>query len=173
MAITHLPETQAAVATSETRRNIRPRVADALVPVLFMASGAAGLVYQIVWTRELVLVFGNTTQAVVTTVTAFLGGLGTGALLGGWLSRRMRRPLVVYGCLELGVGCVALLMPWAFSLVATVFRSAYLSLPSGEVAFIRFLLAFVALAPVTVMMGMTLPVLTRHLVRRDPDIGGR
>jgi spermidine synthase len=174
MAITDLRETQAAAAPpAEHRRAFRLRVADALVPVLFMASGAAGLVYQIVWTRELVLVFGNTTQAVVTTVTAFLGGLGTGALLGGWLSRRMRRPLVVYGGLELGVGCVALLMPWAFSLVATVFRSAYLSLPAGEVAFIRFLLAFVALAPVTVMMGMTLPVLTRHLVRRDPDIGGR
>jgi hypothetical protein len=104
--------------TAPTRRS-RWRLADAAVPVLFMASGAAGLVYQVVWTRDLVLVFGNTTQAIVTTVAAFLGGLGSGALLGGWLGKRMRRPLAVYGALELGVGCFALLMPWIFELVAT------------------------------------------------------
>lgn len=147
--------------------------ADFAVPLLFMGSGAAGLIYQVVWTRDLVLVFGNTTQAIVTTVTAFLGGLGIGALIGAWLGRRLRRPLAVYGFLELAVACLALLMPLAFDAIATLFRSAYLSLPSGEVALIRFLLTFVALAPVTVIMGMTLPILTRHLVRSDPDVGSR
>jgi spermidine synthase len=146
---------------------------DAVVPLLFMASGAAGLIYQVVWTRELVLVFGNTTQAIVTTVTAFLAGLGIGSLLGAAIGPRLRRPLVVYGSLEVAVGCLALLMPLAFDVIATVFRNAYLSLPSGEVALIRFALAFVALTPVTLVMGMTMPLLTRHLVRADPDVGER
>jgi spermidine synthase len=146
---------------------------DAWVPLLFMASGAAGLIYQVVWTRDLVLVFGNTTQAIVTTVTAFLAGLGIGSLLGGTIGPRLRRALTVYGLLEVAVGCLALLMPLAFDAIATLFRSAYLSLPPGEVALIRFGLAFCALTPVTLLMGMSLPVLTRHLVRTDPDVGER
>ena len=146
---------------------------DARIPLLFMASGAAGLIYQVVWTRDLVLIFGNTTQAIVTTVTAFLAGLGIGSLLGAAIGPKLRRPLSVYGVLEIGVACFAILMPLAFDAIATAFRSAYLSLPPGEVALIRFGLAFFALIPVTLLMGMTLPVLTRHLVTADPDVGER
>jgi spermidine synthase len=64
-------------------------------------------------------------------------------------------------------------MPLAFGVIVTLFRNAYLSLPAAEVGLIRFGLAFVALAPVTILMGMSLPVLTRHLVREDPDVGER
>jgi spermidine synthase len=141
--------------------------------VLFLASGAAGLIYQVVWTQDLVLIFGDTTLAIVTTVTAFLAGLGIGSLAGAALGARLRRALAVYGLLEIAVGCLALLMPLAFGVIATVFRSAYLSLPPTEVGLIRFGLAFVALAPVTMLMGMSLPVLTRHLVREDPQVGAR
>ena len=141
--------------------------------MLFLASGAAGLIYQVVWTQDLVLIFGDTTLAIVTTVSAFLAGLGIGSLVGAAVAARLRRALAVYGLLEITVGCLALLMPVAFGVIATVFRSAYLSLPPAEVALIRFGLAFVALAPVTVLMGMSLPVLTRHLVREDPDVGDR
>jgi predicted membrane-bound spermidine synthase len=143
------------------------------VPVLFLASGAAGLIYQVVWTQDLVLIFGNTTLAIVTTVTAFLAGLGIGSLVGAAVGARLRRALAVYGLLEVAVGCLALLMPLAFGVIATVFRSAYLSLSPTEVGLIRFGLAFVALAPVTILMGMSLPVLTRHLVREDPEVGER
>jgi spermidine synthase len=106
-------------------------------------------------------------------VTAFLAGLGIGSLAGAALGARLRRALAVYGLLEVTVGCLALLMPLALDAIATVFRSAYLSLPPAEVALIRFGLAFAALAPVTMLMGMSLPVLTRHLVREDPDVGER
>ena len=151
----------------------RNAASDGWVPLLFLASGAAGLIYQVVWTQDLVLVFGNTTQAVVTTVTAFLAGLGIGSLVGAAIGPRLRHVLVVYGLAETAVGCLALLMPLAFDLIATLFRHAYLSLPPLEVALIRFALAFVALTPVTLIMGMTLPILTRHLVRSDPDVGVR
>jgi spermidine synthase len=146
---------------------------DSWVPVLFLASGAAGLIYQVVWTQDLVLIFGDTTLAIVTTVSAFLAGLGIGSLVGAAVGTRLRRALAVYGLLEITVGCLALLMPLAFGVIATVFRTAYLSLPPAEVALIRFGLAFVALAPVTMLMGMSLPVLTRHLVREDPEVGDR
>jgi spermidine synthase len=141
--------------------------------VLFLASGAAGLIYQVVWTQDLMVIFGDTTLAIVTTVTAFLAGLGIGALVGAAVGARLRRALAVYGLLEIAVGCLALLIPLAFGFIATVFRNAYLSLSPTEVGLIRFGLAFVVLAPVTMLMGMSLPVLTRHLVREDPDVGGR
>jgi spermidine synthase len=151
----------------------RRRGFESLVPVLFMASGAAGLIYQVVWTQDLVLIFGDTTLAIVTTVSAFLAGLGTGALIGAALATRLRRALRAYGLVETAVGILALIMPLLFDVVATLFRSAYLSLSPVEVELIRFGLAFVALMPVTVLMGMSLPLLTRHLVRTDPDIGQR
>jgi spermidine synthase len=163
------PEPVEPPAASGARR----RLADAWIPLLFLGSGAAGLIYQVVWTRDLVLVFGNTTQAIVTTVTAFLAGLGIGSLVGAWVGMRVRRPLALYGLVELVVAGLALLMPLAFDAVATLFRSAYLSLPAGEVVLIRFVLSFCALAPVTICMGMTLPLLTRYLVRTERDVGNR
>jgi spermidine synthase len=166
---------QAVVESPEPPAGTRPRPAlfDSWVPVLFLASGAAGLIYQVVWTQDLVLIFGDTTLAIVTTVSAFLAGLGIGSLVGAAVGARLRRALAVYGLLEIAVGCLALLMPLAFGAIATVFRSAYLSFPPTEVALIRFGLAFLALAPPTIAMGMSLPLLTRHLVRSDPDVGER
>lgn len=161
------------VSVSAAGTALWPASFDSWVPVLFLASGAAGLIYQVVWTQNLVLIFGDTTLAIVTTVTAFLAGLGIGALVGAAVGARLRRALAVYGLLEITIGCLALLMPLAFDVIATAFRSTYLSLPPTEVALIRFGLAFVALAPVTILMGMSLPVLTRHLVREDPQVGER
>jgi spermidine synthase len=158
---------------SAARTGLWPAGFDSWVPVLFLASGAAGLMYQVVWTQDLVLIFGDTTLAIVTTVSAFLAGLGIGSLVGAVVGARLRRALAVYGLVEIAVGCLALVMPVAFGVIATAFRGAYLSLPPAEVALIRFGLAFVALAPVTVLMGMSLPVLTRHLVREDPQVGDR
>src|SRR5207247_7640925 len=58
------------------------------VLAIFVLSGAAGLVYEVVWARELVLVFGNTTQAVSAILTGFFGGMAVGSILGGRLADR-------------------------------------------------------------------------------------
>ncbi len=143
--------------------------------VLFVASGAAGLVYQVVWSRELVLVFGNTTQAVSTIVTAFLAGLGLGGLAGGRLADRVARPLRRYGALELGVAAFGLCLPFAFGRIGDLYRGAYPQLVESPalLTMVRFALAFAAVAPATFLMGMTLPVLTRHLVRTLDEAGTR
>ena len=72
-----------------------------LILAIFVLSGAAGLVYEVVWSRQLVLVFGNTTQAVATILTGFFGGMAIGSFLGGRLADRVRSPLRLYGFLEL------------------------------------------------------------------------
>jgi spermidine synthase len=145
------------------------------VLALFVASGAAGLIYQVVWSRELVLVFGNTTQAVATIVTAFMAGLGFGSLVGGRLADTSRRPLRLYGLVELAVAAMAAVAPFAFSGLAEVYRGVWPSLVErpGQLAGVRFGLALAAVAPATFLMGMTLPLLTRYLVRSLDETGAR
>jgi spermidine synthase len=146
-----------------------------VVLALFVASGAAGLIYQVVWSRELVLVFGNTTQAVATIVTAFMAGLGFGSLLGGRLADTTRRPLRLYGLVELAVAAMAAVLPFAFSSLAELYRGVWPSLVErpGQLAGVRFALALAAVAPATFLMGMTLPLLTRYLVRSLDEAGAR
>ena len=165
-----------AVATSPPRPASRATPSlRGLVLALFVASGAAGLIYQVVWSRELVLVFGNTTQAVATIVTAFMAGLGFGSLAGGRLADTSRRPLRLYGLVELAVATMAALAPLAFHGLAEVYRGVWPSLVErpGQLAGVRFGLALAAVAPATFLMGMTLPLLTRYLVRTLDEAGAR
>lgn len=136
-----------------------------LVLLVFLLSGAAGLIYEVVWSRQLVLVFGNTTQAVSTILTGFFGGMAIGSFVGGWLADRVRSPLRLYGAIELVLVVVVLATPTTFHLLHELYRGAYPSLEGSPelVALLRFGLAVLALAPATILMGATLPTLTRHL----------
>ena len=134
---------------------------------IFILSGAAGLIYEVVWARQLVLVFGNTTQAVSTILTGFFGGMAIGSAVGGRIADRVRRPLRLYGMLEVLLVGVVLLTPVTFRLLHEVYRGAFGSLEATPVllALVRFGLALLALAPATILMGATLPTLTRYLSR--------
>src|SRR2546428_7000003 len=89
----------------------------AIVYLIFVLSGAAGLVYEVVWARQLVLVFGNTTQAVSAILTGFFGGMAIGSFIGGRIGDRVHRPLRMYGLLEIILGVVVLATPITFRLL--------------------------------------------------------
>src|SRR6185503_5768886 len=91
-----------------------------LVLAIFILSGAAGLMYEVVWSRQLVLVFGNTTQAVSTILTGFVG-MAIGAFVGGRLADRVRSPLRLYGLIEVVLVVVVLLTPVTFRLLHEVY----------------------------------------------------
>jgi len=176
----HLPslpirESPVAVAVSPTKSPTRTSTRRGFVLGLFVASGAAGLIYQVVWSRELVLVFGNTTQAVATIVTAFMAGLGFGSLVGGRRASRTANPLALYGAVELAVAAYALLLPFAFASLGDLYRGAYPSLLQHQTGLtaVRLLLALAAVSPATFLMGMTLPLLVRHLVHTLDEAGAR
>jgi spermidine synthase len=137
----------------------------ALVYLIFVLSGAAGLIYEVVWARQLVLVFGNTTQAVSAILTGFFGGMAIGSVVGGRVADRVRVPLRLYGFLEIALVLVVVATPLTFRLIHEVYRGAYSSLESAPqaLALIRFGLSMLALGPATVLMGATLPTLTRQL----------
>src|SRR5215203_2272791 len=141
------------------------------VPAIFILSGAAGLVYEIVWARQLVLVFGNTTQAVSTILTGFFGGMAIGAAVGGRIADRAPSPLRMYGILELILVPVVLITPLTFGLINDAYRALYPSLQGTLwLTVLRLVLSILALAPATILMGATFPSLVRHFAR-DASLG--
>jgi spermidine synthase len=138
-----------------------------------MLSGFAGLVYEVVWARQLVLVFGNTTQAISAILTGFFGGMAIGSVLGGRLADRVRSPLRMYAVLELLVVLGVLITPVAFGGLREIYRGAFGLLDTSPLllALVRFGLAILVLAPATVFMGASLPTLSRHLVSDHTRLG--
>ena len=143
-----------------------------LISAIFLLSGAAGLIFEVVWSRQLVLVFGNTTQAVSAILTGFFGGMALGGWLGGRMADKVRRPLRLYGLLELALVVIVMLTPLSFRLIHEIYRSAFGTLEASPVglSLLRFALALLALAPATLLMGATLPTLTRYLARESGDL---
>ena len=132
---------------------------------IFVLSGAAGLIYEIVWSRQLVLVFGNTTQAVSAILAGFFGGMAIGSAFGGRLADRVRSPLRLYGLIELVLVVVVIATPFTFRVIRAFYGEIAVGLEDAPqlLALIRLGLALLALAPATILMGATLPTLTRHL----------
>jgi spermidine synthase len=128
-------------------------------------SGAAGLIYEIVWSRQLVLVFGNTTQAVSAILAGFFGGMAIGSAVGGRLADRVRAPLRLYGLIELVLVAVVVATPFTFQVIRALYGEVAVALEDSPqlLALFRLVLALLALAPATILMGATLPTLTRHL----------
>src|SRR5262249_14952800 len=98
-------------------------------------------------------------------LTGFFGGTAIGSYAGGRIADRVRRPLRLYGAIELILVVVVLLTPVTFRLLHEVYRGVFPAIEGQEVllALTRFALAGLALAPATVLMGATLPTLTRSL----------
>ena len=140
----------------------RPR----LVAAAFILSGAAALVYQVVWQRMLELSSGIGIYSVATIVAAFMAGLGIGSHAGSVLSLRLRpeRALAAFAALEIGVAAFGMVSCTLFYDVLYVRASGLYAVPwrAG-------LLHFASLLLPTVLMGMSLPFLVRGLVR---DVAG-
>jgi spermidine synthase len=132
----------------------RPRV----VLLLFFVSGAAGLVYQISWSRQIGIWFGHTAQAAAIVLAAFFAGLALGNEAAARLLPRVRSPLVGYGVAEIAVAAWALFVP---VLLEGLSAGPIAGLVNHDAAAVRLLARAVAslavLLPATTAMGATLP----------------
>ena len=137
--------------------------------VLFFLSGATALIYQVVWTRLLTLFFGSTTLAVSTVLTAFMGGLALGSALFGDRADTTARPVRLYAWLELFIGIYAIATPLLFSLTENAYIQLHQFIGQGfwYSALLRFGLAMLLLLPPTILMGGTLPVLSKYFLAYD------
>jgi len=153
--------------------------------LLFFCSGLSGLIYQVVWARVFGNVFGNTIYSVSMIVAIFMLGLGIGSyVVGAWADGRyLRQPeslVRTYGQFEVLIGLMGLgisaLLPHLGLLSAVV--SSYSRDAGGwyVLSMTSYLarggIAILLLTPITMLMGGTLTLLIRHLVRSDLAIGG-
>lgn len=138
-----------------------------IVLMLFLLSGATGLVYELVWTRELIFVFGGTTHAISTVLVAFMGGLGLGSYLAGRFSRRVANPGRAYGAIEIIIGVYALAVPLLLNLADPIYRAIYPTVATEPwlLTAARFMVGAGVLLVPTTLMGATLPLLVRYVTQ--------
>ncbi len=136
--------------------------------LVFFASGMAGLVYQVVWSRMLTLVIGVSIYAITAVVCSFMAGLALGSYLIGRWGDRWRDPLRVYGVLEGIIGVYALLTPLLFQAMTPAYVAAFRSFEGPGLNLVRIALSTLVLMVPTTLMGGTLPLLAR-LVTRDQE----
>jgi len=134
------------------------------VATAFFLSGAAALIYQVIWQRLLFVVVGVDIESVTIVVSTFMMGLGVGAILGGWLADIFpRRILLVFCLFEAGIAVFGLLSTDFILLLGREF----VGLSHASAA----LLSFLCLLIPTMCMGATLPMLIANAFRRSDNIG--
>jgi len=126
-----------------------------LLVLLFIGSGCAALIYEIVWFQILELVIGSSSVSLAVLLGTFMGGMCLGSLLAPRLISQSNHPLRVYAALELGIAVIGLLILYGVPLVVNVYM-------------FRALLAAVCLLPPTFLMGATLPAISRW-VKTTPE----
>lgn len=146
-----------------------------MILFLFFCSGATALVYEVLWSNYLALLFGSTIQAQTVVLAVFMGGLALGNRLFGARADHAVRPLKIYGGLEIAVGIYALLFPLFYRGAngLFVFTGAKILAHSGWLLLLKGILSAGLLAAPTVFMGGTLPVLAAWLQRNTADAGRR
>jgi spermidine synthase len=145
---------------------------------LTLLTGFSGLVYEITWQKYLATLLGSHSEATAAVLGLYLGGLAAGYAIFGWVARRTvaraeaagQNPplLLVYGLAEMGIGVIALLFPYLFWAVQ---RVSFWVPPGHEALSFSFdvVLCLLLLAPPTILMGGTIPLLTQALTRGLAD----
>ena len=143
----------------------------------------SGLIYQVIWVRAFGNVFGNTIYSASLVVAVFMLGLGVGSrLIGAWADRRYASEpgslLRAYGHAELAIALLGFIVSMTVPHLGTLAALfSYYSqgadgwyVPSAMTYIVRIGIAVVLLLPITLLMGGTLTLLIRHLVRQDVSI---
>jgi spermidine synthase len=127
--------------------------------LLFVGSGCAALIYEVVWFQLLQLSIGSSAVSLGVLLGIFMGGMCLGSLVTPRFLDANRHPLRVYAMLELGIGFFGLLVLWLVPLLGGVY-TAWAGTGTVSLA-LRTLVAGVCLIPPTLLMGATLPAIAR------------
>jgi len=143
-----------------------------LIYVLIFLSGFAGLVYQVLWMKQLGLLFGSTSHAAAATLAAFFAGLAVGGWFWGRRGARMRNPLRAYAWLEAGIAATAMLYFVILALFYRLYPALYQHVDAGVMLLaVKFALALLLIFPPAFCMGGTMPVMGQHVIRNLARFG--
>lgn len=151
-AITAEPASAVAAAAPDSR-------AVPSILLLFAGSGCAALIYEIVWFQLLQLAIGSSAVSLGLLLAAYMGGLCAGSALFARFVHGRENPLRVYALLELGIGIFGVIALFAVPLVGRIYAAGATTGLVGMV--LRGLVAAVCLLPPTVLMGASLPAISR------------
>ena len=137
---------------------------------LFFVSGFAGLIYEALWTHYVKLFLGHAAYAQTLVLVVFIGGLALGAWLVGRVAERLRNPLRVYALVEAAIGVASLVFHPVF-VAATDWGYATLMPaacePAQPVCAAQWLLSALLLAPQSILLGATFPLVSSAVLRLD------
>lgn len=161
-------------AASDPPSRAAPRMLPVLV-ALFVLSGAAGLMYESIWTRYLGLFVGHGAYAQLLVLVIFLGGMSWGAHVVGRRSERLRAPLLWYAAVELAVGVIGLLFhPLFVGVTTAAYDRLFPVLPAaGAVLVVKWTLAALLILPQSILLGATFPLMSAGALRRSDGGPGR
>ncbi|MBI4660775.1 MAG: fused MFS/spermidine synthase [Verrucomicrobia bacterium] len=146
-----------------------------MILFLFFCSGATALIYEVVWSKYLALMFGSTIHAQTVVLAVFMGGLALGNWWIGGRADLLRRPLKAYGYIELLIGLYAFAFPILYANADKVFVRCGAGLLDHGLLLLGFkgLLSMALLLAPTILMGGTLPLLAAWLQKESAEAGRR
>ena len=166
-----------------------------IIYFLFFVSGITALIYEIVWTRMLTLVFGHTVFSVSVVLAAFMAGLGFGSYLfgvaidsmsdasadsgGDYLQTGENQPdstsvpLLVYGWIEIGIFVLCCLLSLLFANFSAFYSWIHVWLPDSLLIqnTVKAIMAFALIFVPTTLMGATLPIISKYYVTDNTRLG--
>jgi spermidine synthase len=143
--------------------------------VAFVLSGAAGLIYESIWTRYLGLFVGHDAYAQIIVLVIFLGGMSVGAMgISRW-SERLKDPLYGYVAIEFAVGCIGLFFHEIFQgITGWVYQGVYPALAgSWMLTAAKWGIAGGLILPQSILLGMTFPLMSAGVLRLRASHSGR
>ena len=148
----------------------------AFLSAVFILSGAAGLIYESIWTRYLGLFVGHGAYAQIIVLTIFLGGMSAGAFIVGRISSRLRDPLAAYAFVELAIGIIGLVFHEVFVFVTNAaYDDLFPSLAGSPhtLVIVKWAIAGLLILPQSILLGATFPLMSAGVIRLVPREPGR
>lgn len=147
-----------------------------LLSLIFVLSGAAGLIYESVWTRYLGLFVGHSAYAQIIVLTIFLGGMSAGAFTVSRISERLRDPLAAYAYTELAIGMIGYVFHGVFvAATSAAYDHLFPSLAGAPhaVLVLKWSMAALLILPQSILLGATFPLMSAGALRIVPRHPGR
>ena len=141
--------------------------------IIFLLSGMAALIHQVVWVRQATLIFGVSVYAYSAVLAAFMGGAAVGSIWLGKRADRVKSPLVIYAALQIGIAFLGALAPFILTLLMPLYATIaqWLAPGSAWITATRAYLAILALTPPSLLIGATLPFIARAFTRQAGRVG--
>ncbi len=145
--------------------------------IFFFLIGFSGLVYEVIWSRQLSLVFGSTVYALSVTLASFMAGLGLGSLYFGKVADRSKNPERLLALFQIITGISAFLITIVVPLLNSLYPAVlnYTYPPFFIISLLSFIFSFILILIPTFLIGGSFPLMVRiyteDLEETSPGLG--